>query len=147
VSPTSLSLRHLRDEGWTAEVVERWVPSRGPAGGIHRDLFGMLDIVGIRGPETLGVQTTSAANVSHRWKKMLDDDHAPVLDALMIAGWRIVIHGWRLSTRDGRHACPHERSRCGCRWALHRHIDLTEQQIAAQAHEEEIEIWNRRSSS
>lgn len=118
------------------DVVERWVPSGRPGGGVRRDLFGMVDLVGIRDGETLGVQTTSAANVSSRLKKMTDDDHALVLAALIAAGWRVVIHGWRMTTREG-HACTHE-DRCGCRWALHRHIDLTEHQIAAQAHEEPL---------
>jgi hypothetical protein len=122
-SPTELSLHHLRTEGWTVDVCERWIPGAGVAGGTRRDLFGVLDLVGLRGPETLGVQTTSALNVSARLNKMRDAEHAERLAALHAAGWSLVIHGWRLSTRDG-HACPHGRPRCGCRWSLHRLIPV-----------------------
>jgi hypothetical protein len=118
MTPTQLSLRHLRSEGWLVDICERWVPS-GATSGVRKDLFGMIDLVALRGPLTLGVQTTSHSNVSARLNKMRDDDHIDALFALRQAGWLVVVHGWRLSTRDG-HACPHHRSHCGCRWVLHR---------------------------
>lgn len=124
MTPTQLSLRHLRAEGWLADICERWVPSGGPGGGVRKDLFGMLDIVAVRGNETVGVQTTVAGNVSARLNKLRDTQHAPALAALDKAGWFVVIHGWRLSTRHGR-ACPHGRPRCGCRWTLHRLIHVS----------------------
>lgn len=119
VSPTSLSLRHLRAEGWTVDVCERWMASSRT----RRDLFGLIDLVALRGNETMGVQTTSAGNANARLNKMTDAVHRPYLDALLGAGWSVVIHGWRLSTRDG-HACQHGKARCGCRWTLHRYLDL-----------------------
>jgi hypothetical protein len=123
VSPTELSLRHLRDEGWTADICERWIPGGSGISGRRKDLFGMLDLVAVRGAETLGVQTTSHANANSRANKMRDDEHAERLAALHAAGWVVVVHGWRLSTRDGR-ACTHGRPRCGCRWTLHRLITV-----------------------
>lgn len=122
--PTELSLRILRDEGWLVDVCERWVPS-GSIGQVRRDLFGMLDLVAVRGTETLGVQTTSHDNVASRIRKMTDDDHAPALNALRAAGWTVVVHGWRKTNREGR-ACVHGSARCGCRWTLHRLIELAE---------------------
>jgi len=122
VTPTALSLRHLRAEGWLVDVVERWVP--GPGSTTRRDLFGMLDLVALRDTRTLGVQTTSHTNAAARLAKIRDAEHAEALGALARAGWEIVVHGWRKTTRDG-HACPHgTRARCGCHWTLHREIYL-----------------------
>lgn len=92
MSPTQRSLAKLRAEGYSAEVVEQNVPHART----KRDLFGFIDIVAIRGAETLAVQTTSADHVSHRRTKI---EASPHLDAVRAAGWRICIHGWRT---DGR---------------------------------------------
>lgn len=90
-SPTARSLDHLRAAGYLAAVVEHRVTST-----ITRDLFGFVDIIAIRGDETLAVQTTDATNVSHRLRKIADAEH---LGAVREAGWRIEVHGWR---PDGR---------------------------------------------
>jgi hypothetical protein len=126
-SPTVLSLRHLRADGWTVDVCERWVPNFGGGAGPGKrhDLFGLVDLVALKGSETLGVQTTSHTNFNARLNKITDDEHREAFVALKAAGWGIVVHGWRLSTRDG-HACQHGRARCGCRWTLHRVVNLTE---------------------
>jgi hypothetical protein len=117
-------LRHLRKEGWRVDVCERWVPNPGhPGGGKRRDLFGLVDLIALRGHQTMGVQTTTHSNVSNHLTKMLDDEHKPALADLIVAGWLVCVHGWRLSTRD-LHACTHGRARCGCRWVLHRNITL-----------------------
>lgn len=122
MSPTALSLRHLRAEGWTAGVVERRVP--GVSGlNVTQDYLGIADIIALRGPATTAVQTTSVGNINSRLRKITDDEHRPALDAMLAAGWFVVCHGWRLSTRDG-HACTHGRARCGCRWTLHRCIEV-----------------------
>lgn len=92
-SPTARSLEHLRELGYVADVVERWIPRAG----VRRDLFGVVDIVALRAGETLGVQATSASNVAARVRKLAD---APTLPALRAAGWRLVVHGWR--KRRGR---------------------------------------------
>jgi len=124
-TPTQLSLAHLRQGGWTVDICERWVPNGAPGGGVRRDLFGLVDLVALRGSETMGVQTTSASNVAAHLRKMTDAEHAPAFVALAAAGWTLVIHGWRKSTRDG-HACTHgHKARCGCRWTLHRDMEVT----------------------
>jgi hypothetical protein len=122
MTPTQLSLRLLRAEGWSADICERWVPQG--AGGIRKDLFGLVDLVAVRGHETAGVQTTSHANFASRVTKITDDEHRAAFDALKAAGWLIVVHGWRLSTLKGDHACPHGKARCSCRWTLHRSVTL-----------------------
>ena len=87
VTPTQLSLRHLRDDGWTAEVVEHW----NPHAHIRQDLFGIVDVIALRGAETLAVQTTSLTNVAARIHKIAD---SPNIAAIREAGWTIRVHGW-----------------------------------------------------
>lgn len=86
-SPTQRSLKHLREQGYRAEVVEKWIPGAN----LRKDLFGFVDIVAIRGAETLGVQSTSRSNVSARVQKIADSE---AVDDVRKAGWRIVVHGW-----------------------------------------------------
>ena len=88
MSPTRRTLERLRAEGWMAAVVERW----NPHAGVRQDLFGVLDIVALRGGETLGVQATSASHVAHRLRKLED---SPALAALREAGWTVQLWGWR----------------------------------------------------
>ena len=107
-SPTELSLELLRKLGYQAEVVEHFV--RQPRGrelgqcpackqvrrseetlGYRKDLFGLLDIVALKDGITLGVQTTSASNVSARVAKMRG---SVWFEWLKRAGWRLEIHGW-----------------------------------------------------
>lgn len=88
MTPTQLSLRHLRRDGWTVEVVERWNAFTKT----RHDLFGILDLVALRGSETLGVQTTSNANVAARVRKIAESEH---IAALREAGWTLHVHGWR----------------------------------------------------
>ena len=124
-SPTELSLRYLRNAGWMVDVCERWVPNPGhPGGGQRRDLFGLVDLVAVRGRQTMGVQTTSHTNFNAHVTKLTDDYHRPMLANLIAAGWDVAIHGWRKSTRDGK-ACKHGKgARCGCRYTLHREMIL-----------------------
>jgi carbonic anhydrase len=103
-TPTTLSLRHLRDDGWLAEKVER------PYNQFTKrtnDLFGFIDILAVRGDETLAVQTTSVDHVSHRVTKIAD---SPNVAAVREAGWRIVVHGW--VKKQGR-------------WVLAREVDVS----------------------
>jgi hypothetical protein len=88
LSPTQLSLRELRKDGYTVEVVERWNAHTRT----RHDLFGILDLVALRGVETLGVQTTSAGNVAARVRKIAESEH---ISALREAGWTLHVHGWK----------------------------------------------------
>jgi carbonic anhydrase len=87
LTPTQLSLRWLRGNGYVAEVVERW----NPHARVRNDLFGFIDIVALRDDITLGVQTTSNGNVSARVKKIAD---SPMLPHVREAGWHLEVHGW-----------------------------------------------------
>ena len=81
------SLELLRGRGYLVEIVEHHVPRVNRT----RDLFGIVDILALKGAETLAVQTTSASNVSTRVHKVTA---ATALPALRAAGWRLGIHGW-----------------------------------------------------
>ena len=88
---TMLSLRHLRADGWIAEKVEYRESTGGRGFGMTHDFLGFIDIIAIRGRETLAVQTTSASNVASRTRKIAE---SPYVGAVREAGWGIVVHGW-----------------------------------------------------
>ncbi len=90
--PTQRSLAVLRERGYLAQVVERW----NPHARARIDLFGVVDVLAIRDGETLAVQATSGSNVAARVAKIAGCEHLPALRA---AGWRIVVHGWRKSSK------------------------------------------------
>lgn len=89
-SPTSRTLKHLRDAGYQAQVVEHWVPGAN----VKRDLFGFIDVLGIHEEtgEVLAVQTTSYSNMASRARKIAESDKVATVRK---AGWAIHIHGWR----------------------------------------------------
>ena len=126
-SPTARSLKHLRDQGFTAQVVERWIPGAN----LRKDLFGGIDIVCVGGKDeigprfdTLGVQSTSDSNVSARREKMLA---IPELRLWLECGNRLVIHGW---AKKGPRGKPK-------RWALREveiHLsDFTKVEVSSPA--------------
>ena len=79
----------MRERGFHAEVVERWIPGAN----IRRDLFGFIDILclGDSG-ELVGVQSTSASNVAARLSKIAE---SPLVGRCRKAGIRLLVHGWR----------------------------------------------------
>lgn len=88
MTPTQRSLAELRKSCQLVQVVERW----NPHARIRQDLFGFVDILAVRGTETVAVQTTSGSGVSERIRKIAE---SPALPFLREAGWRIEVHGWR----------------------------------------------------
>lgn len=89
MSPTQLSLRKLRNDGYkTVQVVEHWVHfSR-----TRRDLFNCIDILAIKDGEVLAVQTTTWGNRLARCRKIADNEH---IGEMRKANWTIHVHGWR----------------------------------------------------
>lgn len=91
-SPTSRSLAYLREQGYTAEVVEKW----NPHARIRQDLWGFVDILAITDqpglPPVLAVQTTSGGEVARRIAKIVDH---PNVGIVRRAGVTIHVHGWR----------------------------------------------------
>ena len=106
-SPTQLTLKRLRRDGWLAEVTERWNPYGGarvmrdgvlkPVGN-RVDLYGCIDVLAVRsfvhGPDAgiLGVQCTSRANQSARLKKAMA---LPALHTFLAGGGRFQVWGWK----------------------------------------------------
>jgi hypothetical protein len=87
VSPTQRSLDLLRKEGWLCQVVEVWNPhSR-----TRKDLFGFIDVLAVRGEETLAVQATSRSNISARVSKIANHEN---IAAVRAVGWGIQVWGW-----------------------------------------------------
>lgn len=103
ISPTQLTLRKLREDGYTAEVVERWNPHARK----RQDLWGFVDVIALRGTETLAIQATSATNVSSRVTKIAD---SPLVADVREAGWSIHVWGW--AKKSGR-------------WTLQRDVDCS----------------------
>jgi hypothetical protein len=94
VTPTQLTVRHLRAAGWPiVEVVERW----NAHARVRHDLFGFLDVLAVGPGGVLGVQTTTATNVAARISKIADH---PNVAAVREAGIAIHVHGW--AKKDGR---------------------------------------------
>ena len=87
MSPTQRTLKALREDGWLPAVVEKWLARPG----IRQDLFGCIDILALRGQETLAIQCTSTG-VSARVKKI---EELPALATMKAAGWRVEVWGWR----------------------------------------------------
>lgn len=94
-SPTQRTLKHLRDQGYRAEVVERW----NPHARIRQDLFTIIDVLALSETEVVAVQTTSASNMKARIKKIEDADILPLLLRLE---WRVIVHGWKKNTKTNR---------------------------------------------
>lgn len=92
-SPTTRSLKYLRDQGYLSQVVEKWIPQAGK----RVDLFGFIDILALKGGEVLGVQTTSASNLSARVKKIQEHENVGVVRD---AGIAIHCHGWRKNSKN-----------------------------------------------
>lgn len=88
MSPTQLSLRWLRHEGWFAWVVEHW----NSYARIRQDLWGFADVLALRDEDVLAVQTTSYSNIAARVRKI--NDH-PNVDVVRKAAIQIHVHGWR----------------------------------------------------
>ena len=94
-SPTSRSLEVMRERGYFAEVVERWIPGAN----VRKDFAGFIDILCIhreRG-DIVGVQATSGSNVAARVDKIINHEN---VGAVRKGGIRILVHGW--AKRKGR---------------------------------------------
>lgn len=96
-SPTARTLAKLREEGWLAWVVERWIAQAGK----RSDLFGFIDILAVKDGEVLAVQACSRGDVSTRVKKIADHDN---VGEVRKTGWRIEVWGWG-KMANGRWQC------------------------------------------
>lgn len=89
MTPTQLSIKKLKEDGFFCQVVERW----NPFAHIRQDLFGAIDILGT-GPGQagcIGVQATTTGNINARFNKALA---LPAIRAFVTAGNKFVVWGW-----------------------------------------------------
>lgn len=94
ISPTALSLRFLRNRGFTCDPVERFIAGAGEHGqGIRRDWGHFGDILAVHPVDRafLLVQATSLGNAGARLKKARLQ---PELFAWLQAGGSFEVHGW-----------------------------------------------------
>ncbi len=84
---TNRSVLKLREDGFVAEVVEKFNAYTKT----RHDLFGCIDIIAIGDGQTLAVQTTSKANMNSRIKKIEDSEY---LAEMIRSEWQVIVHGW-----------------------------------------------------
>ena len=106
MTPTQRTLARMRNDGYLAAVVEKWIPAKG--GGFRLDLFGVADVEGkaIPGrqrPGTLYVQSCGDSWSAHV-KKL--QTKAEVVAVMIYNGDRIELWSWVLRKPRG------ERARC-----------------------------------
>lgn len=87
VSPTQNTIKKMKADGYLTAVVERW----NAHARIRQDLFGFIDVLGVRRGSTLAVQTTTKANLQARVKKIAESEN---IGFVREAGWCIEVHGW-----------------------------------------------------
>jgi len=87
----------LRDQGWTAQVVEKW----NPHGKVRIDLFGCIDLVAMRDGHKglLGIQATTTGHIPDRVDKALLE---PRLQTWLATGNRFQVVGWALRGARGK---------------------------------------------
>lgn len=71
---TAKSLNLVRRYGFTADVVEKYIPRPGARFGVRRDLFRIIDIIAIDGTTTLGIQSTSIGARGAHIKKLYKEE-------------------------------------------------------------------------
>lgn len=87
-SPTQRSLKHLRELGYHAAVVERW----NQFAHIRQDLFNWVDIIAVHPQKgIIGVQTTTKDNQNARMVKARGN---AALVAWLASGGFLHCHGW-----------------------------------------------------
>jgi hypothetical protein len=100
ITPTRRTLQYMRKDlkCELVQITEHW----NPFAGVKNDLFGVIDVLGIRGTEIIAVQATSTSNVSSRVAKLVEatfknpetKTECLVIDALIRAGIKVYVHGW-----------------------------------------------------
>jgi len=89
-SPTTMSLKLLRDQGYVPYVTEHW----NAYARVRKDLYGFIDMVALHTEHTglLGVQTTTGTNLSARIKKA---EGIKAYYLWLVCGNDVEFHGWR----------------------------------------------------
>lgn len=94
-SPTQRTIAELKKLGYTVAIVERW----NPYARIRQDLFGFIDILGIKPGEILAIQATDHTSHSKRRIKSLAHKNFPIWIA---AGGKFEIWSFRKAGPRGK---------------------------------------------
>lgn len=89
-SPTQRTLKKLRDEGWTAGVVEKWNAHMR----IRQDYLGCIDIIAVKGEETLAVQACAVSGQAARMRKITTECRESAEAWLADGARRFEVWGW-----------------------------------------------------
>ena len=93
MTPTQRTLKYLRDVGYLADVIERWIPiPKIPGGGKRKDFLGFADILAFNSLQTLLVQSCGS-NYSEHVKKIKSSEFLP--QWLESKNRRFLLLGWR----------------------------------------------------
>jgi hypothetical protein len=106
---TQRSLNYLRRLGWTACIVEKWIPPRGKMKfGVRIDAFGFGDLLACS-PLAFGQEPRPGGSIAlvqtfplARWK----DHEAKILAIPEFQKWKeaggiVLLHGWAFKPKDG----------------------------------------------
>lgn len=77
----------MRGRGFHVEACQVW----NPWSGTRKDLFGLFDFMAVGGGSIVGVQTSTAANLSGHVRKALEQ---PALIPWLESGGRFLLHLW-----------------------------------------------------
>lgn len=94
-SPTQRTLKELRELGWDVDIAERNIPHAK----LKKDLFGFIDILGMKGDYLLAIQTTTGDHHADRDRKILASPLAPkwITEFRKLELW-----SWRKGLSNGR---------------------------------------------
>lgn len=109
LTPTARSKKHFEELGYVGDVVERWIGIGAQTaigiGKKRRDFCGFADLIFFTDHEEVAVQATSAAGVSARNKKILEEPWVREQAMKWLSGGcrscgitgrrRLVIQGWK----------------------------------------------------
>ncbi len=86
-SPTQRTLARLKRDGFTAGVVEKWIPQTKR----RLDFLGGIDIIAVGNGSIVGIQCTSQSNASARVRKLCAE---PRLKVWCDNGGKLQVWGW-----------------------------------------------------
>jgi len=88
---TSRTLNYLREKGYDADIVERFLSHAGK----RKDLFGFIDIVAIGEGKIIAVQSCGQTFKEHDRKITEDPEVVEKAIRWLESGGRIMLVGWR----------------------------------------------------
>lgn len=102
MTPTQRTLRRLREEGYKASVVERWLRYAGQFGK-RQDLFGIIDVIAITPDITIGIQCCGGSFAEH-YRKLTEEKNQESYDWIVCPYRCLEIWSWRklLKERGGK---------------------------------------------